>query len=60
MPRMVLDDVASQHRLYLAAKPSHVGVIMDGLVCPSTVLRYATIKRGDRAFYQMLPCPVML
>jgi hypothetical protein len=34
MPGMVLGDVASQRRLYLAAKPSHVGVDVDGLACP--------------------------
>jgi hypothetical protein len=34
MPGMVLGDIASQHRLYLAAKPSHMGVDVDGLACP--------------------------
>jgi hypothetical protein len=34
MLRMVLGDVASWHRLYLVAKPSHVGVDVDGLACP--------------------------
>jgi hypothetical protein len=33
MPEMVLRDVASWHRFYLVAKPSHVGVDMDGLAC---------------------------
>jgi hypothetical protein len=31
---MVLGDVASWHRLYLATKPSHVGVDVEGLACP--------------------------
>jgi hypothetical protein len=31
MPGIVIGDVALQHRLYLAAKPSHVGVHVDGL-----------------------------
>jgi hypothetical protein len=31
MPGMFLGDVASHRRLYLAAKPSHVGVNVDGL-----------------------------
>jgi hypothetical protein len=34
MPRMVLGDFASRHQLYLASKPSHVGVNVDGLACP--------------------------
>jgi hypothetical protein len=34
MPRMVLGDILAWHRLYLAAKPSHVGADMDGLAYP--------------------------
>jgi hypothetical protein len=34
MPGTVLEDVASWHRLYLAAKASHKGVDVDGLACP--------------------------
>jgi hypothetical protein len=34
MPRMALGDVASWHQFYMAAKPSHVGVDLDGLACP--------------------------
>jgi hypothetical protein len=34
MPRTVLGDVASWCQLYLGAKPSHVGVNVNGLVCP--------------------------
>jgi hypothetical protein len=30
----VLGDIALWHRFYLAAKPSHVGVDVDGLACP--------------------------
>jgi hypothetical protein len=30
----VLRDVVSRHWLYLAAKPSHMGVDVDGLACP--------------------------
>jgi hypothetical protein len=30
----VLTDVASWRRLYLVAKPSHVGINVDGLTCP--------------------------
>jgi hypothetical protein len=33
MPGMVLGDVALRHRLYLDAKPSHVGVDVDGIAC---------------------------
>jgi hypothetical protein len=34
MLETVLGDVASRCRLYLAAKPSHVGVDVDGLAYP--------------------------
>jgi hypothetical protein len=34
MPRMVLGDIASRRRLYITAKPSHVGVDVDGLTHP--------------------------
>jgi hypothetical protein len=36
MPEMTLGDVASWSQLYLAAKPSHVRVNVDGLACPPT------------------------
>jgi hypothetical protein len=36
-------------RLYLAAKPSHVGVDVGGLACPCTVLRPVVARRGDMA-----------
>jgi hypothetical protein len=51
MPEIVLGDVASWRRLYLAVKPSHVGVYVDGLACPSTVLWSTTVRRGDMASY---------
>jgi hypothetical protein len=34
MSGMFLGDVASRRRLYLAAKPSHVGVNVDELAYP--------------------------
>jgi hypothetical protein len=34
MPKIVLGDDASQSWLYLAAKPSHMGVNVDGLAYP--------------------------
>jgi hypothetical protein len=34
MPGTSLEDVATWRRLYLAAKPFHVGVNVDGLACP--------------------------
>jgi hypothetical protein len=34
MPELVLGDVAAWRRLYLAAKPSDVGVYVDGLSYP--------------------------
>jgi hypothetical protein len=33
MPEMVLGDVILLWRLYLAAKPSHMGIDVDGLAC---------------------------
>jgi hypothetical protein len=40
MSGMVLGDVASRHRLYLAAKPSHVGIDVDRL---AYLLHYPTV-----------------
>jgi hypothetical protein len=34
MSGMIFGDIASRHWLYLAAKPSHVGVDVDRLACP--------------------------
>jgi hypothetical protein len=34
MTGTVLGVVATWHQLYLAAKPSHMGVDVEGLVCP--------------------------
>jgi hypothetical protein len=34
MLETVLEDVVMLHQLYLAAKPSHVGVDVDGLAYP--------------------------
>jgi hypothetical protein len=44
MFEMVLGDIDVLHRLYLALKPSHVGVDVDGLACPCTVLRPIAVK----------------
>jgi hypothetical protein len=52
MPGTVLRDVTSWHRLYLAVKPSHVGVDVDGLAYP--LLRPTVCSR------QALPCPIVL
>jgi hypothetical protein len=38
MSGAVLGDVASWRQLYLVAKPSHVGVDVDELACPYTIL----------------------
>jgi hypothetical protein len=34
MPEMILGDIIVLHRLYLNAKPSHLGVDVDGLAYP--------------------------
>jgi hypothetical protein len=48
MLETVLGDVASWHRLYLAAKPSHVGVDVDGLAFP--LHRPTTYSRQTRGY----------
>jgi hypothetical protein len=59
---MILEKVLGvgvvRHWCYLAAKPPRVGVIVDGLACPCTVLRHAAVRRGGRAFCQVVPCLV--
>jgi hypothetical protein len=55
MPGTVLGDVGAWHRHYLAAKPSHVGVDVDGLSCPYTVLLPMCAKLGHR-----VPCQILL
>jgi hypothetical protein len=44
--------------LYLVAKPSHVGVDVDGLAYPLTGLRSIASKLMERAFYQSSSCLV--
>jgi hypothetical protein len=49
MPATVFRDVASQHRLYLAAKPSHGlvgggGMMWMGYLALCTILRSAAIR----------------
>jgi hypothetical protein len=56
---MVLRHVASWHWLYLTAKPSHVGVIVDELACPCTILRHVAVRRGHKASCQVLSSPVV-
>jgi hypothetical protein len=58
MPRTVLGDVASWHRLDLATKPSHMGDRCGWASLPFA-LPPALICRGDRASRQVLPCPTM-
>jgi hypothetical protein len=40
--------------LYLIAKPVHVGVDVDGLACPCSILWPVAVRRGDRAYCQVL------
>jgi hypothetical protein len=49
MLEMVLGEVAGWHQLYLVAKPSDVGVDVDGLACPlhrPTVYSHQTRGHG--------------
>jgi hypothetical protein len=47
MSGMAFGDVASRCRLYLVAKPSHVGVNVDGLACPlHRLMAYSCQMRG--------------
>jgi hypothetical protein len=54
-----LGDVAVLHQPYLTAKPFHVGVDVDGLAYPCTILQSASVRGGDMAFCQVLPCPIV-
>jgi hypothetical protein len=54
MPEMVLEAVAARHRLYLTAKPFHVGVDVDGLPCPYAVLQPMGVRLEHR-----VPCSVL-
>jgi hypothetical protein len=44
MPMTVLGDATALHRLYLAAKPSLVGVDVDRPPCPYTILWSTTVR----------------
>jgi hypothetical protein len=43
----------------LAAKPFHVGVDVDGLAYPCTILWSAANRRGDGTSCQVPPCPIV-
>jgi hypothetical protein len=45
--------------LYLVAKLAHMGIEVDGLACPCTVLWHVAIRRGDKASCQALSCPII-
>jgi hypothetical protein len=60
LPETILGDVASWRQLYLTAKPSHVGVDVDGLACPCTILWSVAVRRGDMASCSTLPCPIVV
>jgi hypothetical protein len=47
-----------RHWLYLVVKPSHVGVDVDRLACPYTILWPAAVRREDKASRQTLSCLV--
>jgi hypothetical protein len=44
--------------LYLATKPAHAGVDVDGLACPCIILWLAAVRQGDMASCQALSCPI--
>jgi hypothetical protein len=56
----VLGVGAVRHWFYLAAKPPHVGVSVDRLASPCIILRHAAVRRGDKAFYQVVPSLVAI
>jgi hypothetical protein len=56
----VLGDVDSWCWLYLVAKSSLVRGRCGRASLSYTVLWSATVRQGDRASYQVLPCPVEL
>jgi hypothetical protein len=51
-----LEDIASRHRLYLAANPSHVGVDVDGVACPLHRPMTCSRQTGEQGF---LSCVVL-
>jgi hypothetical protein len=53
----VVSDV--RHRLYLAAKPSHVGVDMDGLVYPPPPPHHPTTCSHQTRGHSLLPGAVL-
>jgi hypothetical protein len=55
----VLGDAIMLCWLYLASKPSHVRVNVDGLACPCTIQQSVAVRRGDKASCQALPCPIV-
>jgi hypothetical protein len=50
MLRIFFRDVASWRQVYLAAKPSHVGVNVDRLTYSCNVLRPAAIQTRGKGF----------
>jgi hypothetical protein len=57
MSRTDLGDVTLRCRIYLVAKPSHVGVDVDRLACP--LHHSMACRRGVRTSCQMRSCPVV-
>jgi hypothetical protein len=47
MLKKVLGVVASWYWLYFVAKPPHVGVNVDVLACPYTVIQHTVGRCGD-------------
>jgi hypothetical protein len=53
-PEMVLEYVATRRLIYLAAKPSHLGVDVDELSCPCAVLPPIGVRLECR-----VPCLIL-
>jgi hypothetical protein len=62
MPWTALGDVVSWHQLYLAAKPSHVGVDVDRLAYPLHRLMACYHQTRDQGFLSgtVLSCHVTM
>jgi hypothetical protein len=62
MPWTALGDVVSWHQLYLAAKPSHVGVDVDRLAYPLHRPMAYYHQTRDQGFLSgtVMPCQVAM
>jgi hypothetical protein len=59
VPRMVLGDIVASLGFTWLLRLPMLGSMWMGSSAPCTVLRSVAVKRGDRASYQMMHCPIV-